>query len=275
MIQLLLNRGSILLLFLMLLSARVVTAQNLYDESHTLKFANYLSSSKQYGLAINEFERLLYFDSTNVAYQLGLIKGLRFNNQIELVGLRLNRFYPNGLCGISSSLAREYSIALLLDQGKSDQFVLCAANLSDLDKNNFMVAGALLSMDLASAKRMVSESNGINASLLQISQHDVKRLSPGLAAVFSTVVPGSGKIYAHKWKDGLFSLMIISGFAFQSIKAFNQKGINSPVGWVFGAFGAGYYVGNVYGSYQAARSFNEKQRETIREDVYKVLYSID
>ncbi len=67
------------------------------------------------------------------------------------------------------------------------------------------------------------------------------RSNPGLAAVFSTVVPGLGQIYQGRILEGLL-FMVILGF-FTILAAFSW--------WGFFLVSAALYVANIYDAYHA------------------------
>lgn len=89
------------------------------------------------------------------------------------------------------------------------------------------------------------------------------RKSEFLAGLFSSVIPGSGKMYANRPKDGLFSVLMIGLTAWQAHDGFRKDGNQSLKGWLFGTASAVLYLGNIYGSVVAARMFNEQQEEKL------------
>ncbi len=78
--------------------------------------------------------------------------------------------------------------------------------------------------------------------------------SPWKAAFLSAILPGSGKIYAGRWKEGVYSLFLVGVSGWQAWRKFRQ----GKKGW--GYFYAGmslfFYVGNIYGSAVAAKIYN-------------------
>ncbi len=85
----------------------------------------------------------------------------------------------------------------------------------------------------------------------------VSRRSPWLAAGLSALVPGLGKMYAGHFWDGFFSLLL-NGYtgwmAYRSYRA--HRPLATPL---YGGLFAFFYAGNVYGSYVAARQYNDTQ----------------
>jgi putative component of membrane protein insertase Oxa1/YidC/SpoIIIJ protein YidD/TolA-binding protein/TM2 domain-containing membrane protein YozV len=89
--------------------------------------------------------------------------------------------------------------------------------------------------------------------------------SPTLAALFSTAIPGSGKMYAGKPLDGLYSLLLAaSSIAVTSAYAGEQQWTRAGV---FGAMGLYFYLGNIYGSAVEATRFNDRMRRSAFQDL--------
>jgi TM2 domain-containing membrane protein YozV len=91
------------------------------------------------------------------------------------------------------------------------------------------------------------------------------RKSPALAACLSAVVPGAGKAYAGRFRDGLYSLLTVGVTLWQSIDGFSDGGADSGRGWIYGTLSTGFYMGNVYGSAVAARIRNERSEVDLQE----------
>ena len=99
------------------------------------------------------------------------------------------------------------------------------------------------------------------------------RKSPVAAGVLSALVPGLGKMYAERWKDGLFSLAGIGAFAGLSVYNFLTEGVTSVKAWVYTALGGLFHIGNIYGAVVAARDFNFFQRQRMEEELFGFIYS--
>ncbi len=102
---------------------------------------------------------------------------------------------------------------------------------------------------------------------------DFPRKSPVAAGVLSALVPGLGKMYAERWKDGLFSLAGIGAFAGLSVYNFLTEGVTSVKAWVYTALGGLFHIGNIYGAVTAARDFNSFQRQRMEEELFGFIYS--
>ncbi|MCK4596422.1 tetratricopeptide repeat protein, partial [bacterium] len=89
--------------------------------------------------------------------------------------------------------------------------------------------------------------------------------SPALAALFSTIVPGSGKWYAGRSTDGLYSLLLVgSSAAIASNYAQDDQWTKAGL---FGALGMFFHIGNIYGSAVEAERFNHSKRQFFLHDL--------
>jgi tetratricopeptide (TPR) repeat protein len=91
------------------------------------------------------------------------------------------------------------------------------------------------------------------------------RRSPAAAGVLSAILPGSGKLYAGRTADGLFSFGLVGTLVLLSGLRFADEGVRSVRGWVYGSFALLFHAGNIYGSVAAAREFNLEGERAIDE----------
>jgi len=80
--------------------------------------------------------------------------------------------------------------------------------------------------------------------------------NPVLAGIMSAVIPGSGKMYAGEWGDGIMAFITTGLFAFLAYDNFRAD--HNTRAWIFTGLGAFFYAGNVYGSVAAAQIYNAK-----------------
>jgi TM2 domain-containing membrane protein YozV len=79
-----------------------------------------------------------------------------------------------------------------------------------------------------------------------------------LAGFMSAIVPGSGKIYAKRQKDGIISLITILVSSWQAYDGFKKDGIKSVKGWIYSTLSTFFYLGNIYGSIVAVKIHNQQ-----------------
>lgn len=116
-----------------------------------------------------------------------------------------------------------------------------------------------------------SEQNRKN--FLRITAHNASPdyRSPLAAALFSTVLPGSGKIYTGFYGDGVVSLLMTGLMTYLSWDNFKSE--NNIRRWIFGGLAAFFYAGNIYGSYISAEVYNHNKDEEIQRLIDEMLFS--
>ncbi|WP_234733026.1 hypothetical protein [Tellurirhabdus bombi] len=98
-----------------------------------------------------------------------------------------------------------------------------------------------------------------------------KRKSPVLAGLYSAVVPGLGKIYAGKKRQGIASLLPILSMGLLTYEGLRKDGVKSARFISFGTLFTVFYVGNIWGS---VLSVKIKRNEFNREYDNKILFDM-
>jgi TolA-binding protein len=93
--------------------------------------------------------------------------------------------------------------------------------------------------------------------------------SETLAALMSAVLPGSGYIYADRVGDGITAFLINALFIAGTIAAIN--GENYAVAAIVGGIGLPFYIGNIYGSANAAKKWNLGVKKDLHNKVFLTL----
>ncbi|MBN2620002.1 tetratricopeptide repeat protein [candidate division WOR-3 bacterium] len=87
--------------------------------------------------------------------------------------------------------------------------------------------------------------------------------SKTIAGIYSTIIPGLGKVYCKRTVDGIQSLFSTTILGWQAYDGFHDDGVSSLKGWIFGTIGGLFYLGNIYGSVVAAEIYNEEHEEKL------------
>jgi hypothetical protein len=95
--------------------------------------------------------------------------------------------------------------------------------------------------------------------------------SPLLAGIYSAVLPGAGKFYAGKKKQGIASFLPIASLGLVTYEAYRKGGAGSARFLAFGSLFSLFYVGNIWGS---VLSVKIKQNEFYREYDNKILFDL-
>lgn len=269
----------LLILFIFIYSTNVFS-QDLYSFENTKKFAEYLAKSGQYDLATREFERLTFMSPENDTLKTSLLSMYRRSGKYDEALIRGKQLYPE-LTSMSASSAVEYGRTLLLksDYEVAKNFWETNEKLSSADKTILSATSDILQDKYKSANEILKtikpEDHTLAISYKDLTEQAIaiKRKSPALAGILSAVVPGSGRMYAKDWKDGIVSLFFVGTMAAQSIRGFNKSGMKSTRGWIYGGIGFGFYLGNIYGSVVSAKGYNKKSHLGIRTKIENLFNS--
>ncbi|MEL7533020.1 MAG: hypothetical protein AAFN10_17015 [Bacteroidota bacterium] len=243
-----------------------------------MRYAKHLYESRQYQSAAVEYERVLFFRAGDSSVQQFLLDSY-FRAANYQVGLqRAQQLYPVDQ-SMPGSLAYTYA-KLLLRSGNHLQltgFLNRSPSLKRPDRALLQIGNALLTRDWQAAQASYLEYQDIPlisstyASLIDRSQN-LSRKKPFVAMSMSIVVPGLGKVYTSQWKDAIISFLTVSSFAFTAWRSYNRNGFESPFFWIYGGLALGFYGGNLYGSWQSAVRYNEREIHNLIHDTEASLY---
>jgi len=225
-------------------------------------FARYLYDRCEYLRAAGEFQRYLFLahpgpgkrDSVQLWIGLSYRKAREFERALRYFErvkgeLKDEARYQTGLCYIYA--------------GKYDT----VAGWEEVGPRTAeLVFAARLLRGQWERARSVLPQGGRWRELLRRGQN-LPRKSLVLAGLLSAAIPGAGKAYCNRTWDGVYSLITIGAFVWQSYQGFRRKGGNSLRGWAFGIAGGIFYFGNIYGSVAAARLYNLDQWGRFRDEV--------
>jgi hypothetical protein len=256
------------------------SSQDLFNVENSKRFANYLMNTRQYHLAAIEYERILNISVADDETGRNLLKAYRFDNNCtqsfqNLSTLNIDNFLKTGV------VAREFlnlSLACNCNVPAGD-FERALLPLNANSQAFYRLGYYFFRSEHDSLFRFKSANKDLIAhsypSLLFAVEEleNSRRLSPGLAAGMSAVLPGSGKAYSGYWGDALMSLAFVGTNAWLSYRGFDKKGVKSASGWAFGGLSLGFYLGNIWGSARAARTRNEIRYEKLYNEAKNSFYS--
>ena len=262
---------SLLFALALLFSSLIASSQGLYDKKNSEKFAEYLFKSAQYSLAAIEYERLLFLEPGNDELRTRLILCYSLENEHNKAIERVKLFSvePSEL---SKSLAELYSYNLI-SLGSTDAaraYLTISNSLSNDRKVYYQAYSYLLENNFESSSNlMIQHPDVLDKSVVELINEgkNIKRKSPALAALMSAVVPGTGKFYTRDWKDAIIGLVTVGVTGYQAYRGFARNGIESGYGWIYGSLAAGFYIGNIYGSFTSAKRFNNRQTDKIAKKI--------
>ncbi len=268
--------GIFTVVLLFFLNVFCASSQDLYDLSHSKQYAEYLTSSHQYRLAAEEYERLVFLDSSNATFKYDLVKSYRLSGDFSKAINRVYSLYGSSGSNMPSSIATEFLKLEILTDSLSvvDRFTMLNSTLPERERVSYKCIRLLLIGNYEEAREIAGDAvgkfQGFPKGIVDLANEadKVKFKSPFVAGVFSTVVPGTGKFYTKDWADGVFSMIFVAGSAWQAYRGFKKHGSGSAYGWTFATVSASFYLGNIYGSVKAARRYNKTRRDEINKQVF-------
>jgi len=256
-------------------------SQNVFDQDHSKQFAGFLYNTNQYAYAAEEYERLVHFCPQDTTFKISLIRSYRKSENFSQANLRLQSFYNIYSDSFPANFATEFCKIQFASQQYSlaYQFLNQNKTLNYDSKTEIQMASLLLDKKWNDAYGFgVAHKPAATLKYAQmlIFTKDLESLSyksPAFAACLSTVIPGSGKMYSKQSKDGIFSLLLIAASGWQAYRGFKKYGDNSTYGWIFASLTTSFYLGNIYGSFHAARKYNEKLDNTLVDKVKGIVFT--
>jgi tetratricopeptide (TPR) repeat protein len=247
------------LFIVLLLASTGLFSQEIFNYDNSVKFGVYLYQSAQYEFAAKELERCLFLKPEDYNATLFLLKVYRKMNEYD----KAVRLASSGRLMDTESFGIEY-FKMLIEAGKlKDASVLISEKAYFKDKSDLKLSTILLQKEWKNGFDYRNENSSvINKSLSEIVDKSMafKRKSPVLVGILSTILPGSGKAYSHRWKDGLISFVMTASTGFVAVRGFNRSN-QSVYPWIMGTLFTVYYTGNIYGSVQAANKFNKSKED--------------
>lgn len=284
-------------LFLMLILpffGNTLNAQSIIYAKEDINFALYLlgNNMKEEALSLIKNPNTRYFNSIPTKDSVNYLKGWVYYSAKELERASIffdsvskeSAFYPKSIFfnALTNAHIGNYSKANNILETFHD------TNSNFKEIYHYQSAGlALLERDFEKYKyhsqnfthndfRLAEQEENLKNIYNDIQSHKYK--SPWVAGISSAIIPGLGKIYAGSYGEGISSFLLIGSLG--AITAENWIK-NGPLNWktiVFGAIGAVFYIGNIYGSISSVKiyyeDFNNQQNITILYNIHIPLRTI-
>lgn len=236
---------------------------NFFSAKNRLQFGNYLYKDKDYLRAAGEFKEYLknevndtiIFRLANSYFKIGrfaeaadnfkeLFFGSTFSEESRLM------FYESIFFRNDYKSLREFI---------EDKIYASTKYSKEIERLKYT------SYFLDNSARLLNENivlknfpDSVQTRLLNFYQQ--KKFPPHksltTAAILSTLIPGSGKIYTGEIGDGITSLIATVLTTYLAIS--NFKADHQFRGWLFSGLAAFFYAGNIYGSAASAQIYNAR-----------------
>lgn len=276
------------LTFLFLLSFTLLKGQQIRSFSNDMLFEQYLlknnlfDDSKTLLLSYSESDKLTSIQKDSLNYYLGKTFFLLENNDSA-------KYYfdkvSNGAAPFTESCLMKSFIVLSSEDTIDIHKDLDRIQTNEKQLKEFILltkaSAYLLKRDTLSFNKCKTSFNYNFPALTESEKKliSIKNNLPNyhksgfLAGTLSAIVPGLGKIYAGKTKQGLVSFFPILFLGLQTYEVYSSKngGLKSP--WFIANAGlfAVFYVGNIWGS---ALSVSVKRKELQNEVNDQILLNL-
>ncbi len=249
------------LILIAFLSVHGSFGQDIYSVQATKKYAAFLYVKGDFKQASREYERLLYIDSTQKKqYKTALLKC--YYNLQDVNALKSLSFTPY------DSLTSQFVFLLRMRQKEFD----LAQNLLENEDYTYSNEAETFNSGILNlyglefeqsqeklSRNFYNNAMSVTSAKLQpviTNLINFKEKKPAIAALLSTAVPSLGRVYTNDYADAALNFLLISVTAFQAYRGFSNKDIGEWQGWVYGSLSASFYLGNIFGSYKAAKRYN-------------------
>ena len=241
------------------------------------QFAEYLYQEGDYVRAAGEFQRYLLLagmsaGSDSVLFRIGMCYRLgRHPRRAITYFHRIVEENPQSNLKDQASYQIAYSYfemgqyhqSLLQINKNCPQLSGCGGRLGNLLVVNYLHLKEWreahdISSSIVKGHHGPSDSLATVLNRLTLEGTQLPYKSKVAAGVMSSLVPGSGKMYAHRFNDGLYSLVTIGLTGWQAYDGFSKEGTCSARGWIYGTLSTVFYLGNIYGSIVAVKIHNQR-----------------
>lgn len=89
---------------------------------------------------------------------------------------------------------------------------------------------------------------------------------PLVAAFFSTILPGSGKLYAGKSKTFFLTFLLNAAYGVQTGESIQKLGVKNPLSIINASAFTVFYLSNIYGSYKAVIDLRKERKKQFIKD---------
>lgn len=267
--------SAIVLLLGLFIWAPIATAQHTNFHSD-FSFARYLIENRNFAHATSYIEKM---NKTYVAEKI-------YTDSLQNISLQLfyfntgSRFDVNSFqtTSVNNSIMAAY---LFMKSGKHyEAKILLNDSLHlDLQPETYKILNTYNNLmqypfakenlfqinDLSKIEKYQTVHQNISPVLIEIVNYHQKR--PILAAVFSSVIPGSGKLYTRRKGEALAAIFMNTMLGVVAWENYRKKGPESATfivsATVFGVF----YLGNIYGSYYSVKRDKEIRQKEWNEKI--------
>ncbi len=271
-----------------------VQAEPSFRSQSAKLLGDYYYLKKDYQLAQIEYERALQFSSHKKSLQndihtklsLSLLYQGKFLESKKL--LKGRREFSHLYLSMFSALREGQISYALRQQGrilaspeismkKKDEALLLGGSIY-LEEGNYQETHAFYKkLQRKTQDRELRKKTGYLLSALQ-RYEEQPRKSSALAGVFSTLLPGSGQIYAEHYTDGLIAfcfnaVLIGSALVLYDLESSAGRAHYASIG--VGLIGLQFYIANIGGAIQSAQRYNNFKERQFHQEIRDSFFNVD
>ena len=248
---------------------------NYLNYTNIVRFADNLFAEKDFSFALSEYQRALFISNQKSEYQIKEKIAYCYWNleKFEMAIKILTELLPT-----INDKQESNKINILLSKYyiKQKKLTLAKNHLNKIVSNYDLIVKQktiifsyiyLLDKDWENLNLIVSQLNTDDSKIIINLINEIKNenyKSPILAGLLSSIIPGLGKFYVEKNSQGLYPLLYTSLATYMSYKSTTNENKNFLKTSTYGGLAISFYLGNIYGSYSAAKIYNE----TIDNNIY-------
>ena len=268
-------------IFLVLVSS-ALSGQLIIDNDEQFDFAKSYMDKGEYGRAINEFERFIYFFPkdrrvSQARHLIGVcyLKGGRYKDARK-VFLRTVGDHPDGpFAGKALFLVGES----YYEQGASDEAVYYFGQVLERYPSRQLENAARYRLgwtrmqeskwrEASEDFKKVKKGSLLYDSAKSLSAQSLKGellpyKDPVYAGIMAGIIPGLGHAYVSRYKDAIVAFLLNGLFIWATIESFNQG--HNVLGGILAFFEVGWYAGNIYSAVNVTHKWNRKVRDDFRK----------
>ncbi|OQY50981.1 MAG: hypothetical protein B6240_00635 [Desulfobacteraceae bacterium 4572_87] len=103
-------------------------------------------------------------------------------------------------------------------------------------------------------------------SVESLKGEDLPYKDPSSAGVMAAVLPGLGHVYVSRYKDALIAFFLNGLFIWATVEAFNHD--QNVLGGILAFLEVGWYSGNIYSAVNVTHKWNRKVRDDFRKGLF-------
>ena len=281
-------RGFLLLLTVVILWAAppVFSEQIVIDADRQFEFAHSFMDRGDYDLAVNEFERFIYFfpkdRRVSQARQLiGLcyLDGHKFEDARKIFA-QVYRADPDSPMAKNALFltGESYYKEGVFDKAESFYDEVLERYPSPSLKNKALYRLGWTRMQENRWREASKDFKGVEPrsnlyetarrlSVESLKGEGLPYKDPTTAGVMAGILPGLGHVYVSRYKDAMVAFLLNGLFIWATVEAFHQD--HNVLGGILAFFEVGWYSGNIYSAVNVTHKWNRKVRDDFRKGLFE------